>query len=455
MSNQRKIHIAFPIEIINREIDFRLMLAGVCAKPKYTIWVGSMKALYRLVQNNRGGLYLGQQILQARFPTADQSRYRQLKANAWSYIHLDEEGAVHPGGPQEWGEILRYRLDPGFLNAEDHVCTWGDWQRDFYKAQNPPCAPNIVTTGQPRFDLYKPAYREYFAAEADDLKNQFGEFVLMNTNFSFVNRPRGTDNAFSARYFYEPSDPQNRLNQIRRWTHMTHILSNFVRLATRISVEFPQLNVVLRPHPSEDVSLYHSIFDGVPNVHIVHQGSVGAWLQAARCLIHDGCTTALEAHFCDVPIINYKSEIETKYDKFLPNLFGFQERSEDSAINRLGTILAGSTPAASPPPNDPRALELLENFRSNAFEKLSAVVIEKASALAPQAFSLPVPRASISRSVKRKLGLQKAKPDNGKLPEFYGFENVDIAGKMRIVQKLVGKDLNWQLHSSEVLTIEI
>jgi len=455
-----KINILFPIEIQNRELDFRLMFAGVCARPDWRIWIGSMSTLMRLVQANRGGLYVGKHILRGRFPDADQSRYRVLKQQGFSYIHLDEEGAVHPGNEDEWKRIFAYTLDPRFLDADDHVATWGKWQRDFYRAYQPTpaCCENIVTTGHPRFDLYKPQYREYFNDEAQNYRERYGDFVLMNTNFSFVNRPRGTDNAFSSRYFYDPANPQKRLNQVQRWHHISQIFSGFIQLATRLSVEFPKLNIVLRPHPSEDVTIYHQIFEQVPNVHIVHEGSVGAWLLASRCLIHDGCTTALEAHFCGTPIINYKSQVAPQYDKFLPNMFGFQARDEAAAIKHLSEILQRSTPASATDvciPEDQRALDLLENFQSSAMENLSALVAKKAATLEAREYSVPSSKTSISRVMKNRLGLSKSPQNSGKLPEFRGFESEDLDSKIATISRLVGKDLRHRLHNRELLTIEL
>jgi hypothetical protein len=68
-------------------------------------------------------------------------------------MHLDEEGGVMAGGEDHWREWLRSRLDVNVLAPDDHVCTWGSWQQDFYQSQNPDCKSNIEITGHPRFDF--------------------------------------------------------------------------------------------------------------------------------------------------------------------------------------------------------------------------------------------------------------------------------------------------------------
>ena len=35
------------------------------------------------------------------------------------------------------------------------------------------------------------------------------------------------------------------------------------------------------------------------------EGEVVPWILGVKCLIHDHCTTSIEAHMMNVPIINY------------------------------------------------------------------------------------------------------------------------------------------------------
>ena len=45
----------------------------------------------------------------------------------------------------------------------------------------------IHITGNPRGDMLRSEIRPYFAAEVERLRNLYGEFILVNTNFSDVN----------------------------------------------------------------------------------------------------------------------------------------------------------------------------------------------------------------------------------------------------------------------------
>jgi hypothetical protein len=65
---QNKTNILFPIEITNRELDFRLFLAVYCAQPQHRIFVGEYNAIQRVMENSRGGLYVGKNIFIRLFP---------------------------------------------------------------------------------------------------------------------------------------------------------------------------------------------------------------------------------------------------------------------------------------------------------------------------------------------------------------------------------------------------
>ena len=38
-----------------------------------------------------------------------------------------------------------------------------------------------------------------------------------------------------------------------------------------------------------------NIFNGIPNVHVIRDGPIDSWVKNAFAILHNGCTTALEA----------------------------------------------------------------------------------------------------------------------------------------------------------------
>ncbi|HEX8237815.1 MAG TPA: surface carbohydrate biosynthesis protein [Abditibacteriaceae bacterium] len=462
-----KINLLFPVETINRELDFRLFFACLSARADRRIWIGQSRVIYSLAHAIQGGVYVGKNLWGLP-PNLTWNRYHNLKNQGYKCVHLDEEGAVHYGETEQWKAELSRRFDPTQLQPDDYVCTWGDFQRDYYLSLDPPCAGNIHSTGHPRFDLYKPAFRDYYATDAQKLRERYGDFVLINTNFSQVNHHSGPPRIFSERWGYRADDPQKRLDFFDRWRHLSFTLTNFVRLTNRLSVEFPHINIVLRPHPSENQNFYRAAFDGVPNVHVTREGSVGPWLFACRAMIHDGCTTGLEAHFGGVHVINYKSVEDTAHDLYLPNVFGARCTSDEAVMDEVHASLKNkravnsSVDAAVSPPVPGLACALLENLRSDAFQRLGTVLDEvvasmdvATSAYTPGKFALREGLRSYGRRVKQNLLRRSREPGRERMGKFYGFEGVDLDERLERVQTVTKTRIKYTVHSGELVSIEL
>ncbi len=56
-------------------------------------------------------------------------------------------------------------------------------------------------------------------------------------------------------------------------------------------------------------------------------------------LIHNGCTTGIEAALLGHPAIAYRPAISEVYDQFLPNSVNYQADTENQLIESLDTLL--------------------------------------------------------------------------------------------------------------------
>jgi len=447
-----KINLLFPVEVMNREVDFRLFLACLCAQEDRRVWIGSPPMIYGVGTCARGGIYVGKNVLD--LPRNVQlRRYHELKERDFRVIHLAEEGAVFRGDAEGWKRELRGRFDATCLAENDYVCTWGDFQRDFYKSFEPKCEANIRTTGHPRFDLYKPAYRAYFAPEASRLRQRYGDFVLIGSNLNRVNSYKGLERVFSDRQGYNVQDTPNRLRYFDRWQHLMNAWTHFIHLINRLSVEFPDLNVVIRPHPAENEATYGTIFAGVANIHIVREGSIGPWLLACKAMIHDGCTTGLEAHLAGVPIVSFQPVADPRHDAFLPNLFGARCSSNEEVVEHLHGLLKNKTfaqPVDATLPED--AYLLLDNFRHDCFPQLMAVIGEATSSI-PSGRSLDpsLLRRAMQKDLRRHGDRIKSDIQQRK---FYGFENIDLEQKLERIQTITRTRVKYTLRATNLLSVE-
>src|SRR5690606_13390011 len=133
---------------------------------------------------------------------------------------------------------------------------------------------------------------------ADELRREHGRFILINTNFPFVNAFVKELNLI-LRDSGEPEVSRTGRGMSLEFAlgmerHVQAIFQAFADLMPKLSRAFPDHTVVLRPHPSEDHDVWRRITAGLANVKVLHDGNVVPWLMACDVLLHNGCTTAVE-----------------------------------------------------------------------------------------------------------------------------------------------------------------
>lgn len=459
----RKQNVLFPVETINRELDDRLLLAVLFARPDRRIFIGQHDLLFALTNELPGGIWVGKNVFWL-FPMTDMSRYRALKSRGYTLVHLDEEGAVYTGPPDDWKYFLEQRLDTRRLDPEDLVCLWGEWQAAHHRSLSPPCAAGLRVTGHPRFEHYKPRFRALFHPERDALVRRFGRFVLVNTNLTWANNGRGIADSFARWQGYQPETHAGRMVQIDCWNHANRVLAGILALASRLAEELPDVNIVVRPHPSEDQALYRAVFQDVKNVHVLHEGPVGPWLLAARVVIHDGCTTGIEASLAGRTVINYKPFLDQKQELVLPNLFGTRCKNPEEVLAVVRDAIAGPDRSVELGEVPELARQLMHNFSGDAVDAYLGVM-EEASARAtarPRYRDAVVRLIAARRSIgdrardlaRRVASFERAREGLYRKIKFPGLTQEAVESKVQRMAALTGRRVRAEVVSEMLVKVE-
>jgi hypothetical protein len=128
------------------------------------------------------------------------------------------------------------------------------------------------------------------------------------------------------------------------WNHKQAVFKDFQQLIPKLDKAFPELNIVIRPHPTERHDAYNEIAARCSRVHVTNQGNVVPWILATRAVLHNGCTTGIEAFVMGVPAISYRASISEEYDSGfyrLPNAVSHQCFNFDQLKVMLNQILTG------------------------------------------------------------------------------------------------------------------
>ena len=226
-------------------------------------------------------------------------------------------------------EIHGQRIEAGALHIPAALISWGKsnteaWlKHPFFNHQT------IFETGNPRIDLLRPELRLYHQRKTSEINSKFGVFALLNTNFGAVNHFRaGGRRAKATLKSYDAAAFARQIGQST--LHKQDLLSAFLEAIPQIASDLYPHNLVIRPHPSENPQPWKDLGVSLPNVHVISDDLVVPWLISARCLIHNGCTSAVEAAVLGTTALAYCPPARGENSATLPNELSecFQNRTE-------------------------------------------------------------------------------------------------------------------------------
>ena len=342
MSTDKRL-LLIPVENQVRELDPKLLLACVAARRGFSSVIGSRRELEFRIDSYPKSIYLSKSMTGRSLIF-----FRLAKKFDHEIVTWDEEALVHL--PPE--TYFSRRLHPDAIRQVSHLFAWGQGNVELWH-QYPHLPPDlpIHSVGNPRTDMLRPEMHPFYADEVKALRDSYGEFLLINTNFNHVNAFGPDMNLFQPvetpgeiAKFGRAAKGMSRAYAESLWNHKKAVFKDFKELIPKLEKAFPQLNIVVRPHPTEQHDIYQKIAARCSRVHVTNQGNVVPWILATRAVLHNGCTTGIEAFVMGVPAISYRASVSDIIDNGfyrLPNAvsdhcFNFEELQE-----RLGQILAG------------------------------------------------------------------------------------------------------------------
>jgi surface carbohydrate biosynthesis protein len=447
------IPILFPIEVTSRELDARLLLAGYCAGENRSIFVGQDRSIYRLARRWRGGVYVGKQLLVGGMKP-NLTKYRVLKDRGFRVLFLAEEEPVFSPEDEFDQEQFLQMFHPDWLDSDDIVCAWGEFSGQVFRRVAGNDSPRIEVTGHPRFDLCKPRFQGIYERESQSIRERFGTFALLNTKFALAsNAPAfaSVKEAFSAG---KGSADETAEFWLQFFCYHSRLQADYISLANRLRKDFPDMNIVVRPHPGEDPVWYQLALSGIPGVRVLTEGAVLPWLSEASVLVHTGCTTALEGFQLTPKILQFAPPVEHAFEQDLPSVIGRVCETENEVVSAIhensATIL------------EDQARERIERIIANfspetvSCERIAALVNEVVQTQLKHEQTRRGRAAEVEHRLRSALPSRtKAKSGvGGGVPQkFEPLTEAVLDEKVGIVSKLVGKRLAFRMVSSSVVEV--
>lgn len=321
------------IETTVRELDAKLLLACVAAESGYEVWLGRQKMFLQRLEEMPQGILLNKSISPRK--ATKYAHYRKL---GFPLVAYDEEGLA----PFSADEYQKRRIAVDSLKQLEYFFAWGDWQRNVIGQKAPGELKKVIPVGHPRVDLTRREVRGFYRDEVDRLRERYGTFVLINTNFSFYNHFQGRD--FEAFLKVKTragkvADDDQRQYYWRVHEHKKTLFYAFADMVVKLRERFPEATVILRPHPSEDHEYWRQTLPQDEKIQVVHEGTVLPWILASEVMIHNSCTTGIEGYLLEQPVIAYRPVQEDDLEFFLTNAVSDQVFDSDTLLQKVEQFL--------------------------------------------------------------------------------------------------------------------
>ncbi|WP_020178142.1 surface carbohydrate biosynthesis protein [Methylopila sp. M107] len=366
MAGERRFPVILPSETQHREFDAKLLLAGMLAERGHPVIVGSRMEIHNRIHRLPRGLYVAKDIFRS-----SRRMFQIMERLGFGIVAWDEEAIVVSDAKTYHAR----RVDSENLNQIKAFLAWGENNRRLIESAPGYHGTPVHETGNPRVDLLSDRVRGYFEPDVAALKAQYGDFILINSNFGRINHFLENERV---RRLANGEFENLSAGTPEWWMFRIDVFNSFLAMLPAVARAFPDRKVVVRPHPSESHEVWLKAAEGLPNVEVVHEGNISPWLLASAVAIHNGCTTGLESYLLGHPVIAYRAVRSDGFDDRLPNHVSTSVFSQADLIETMARLFSG-VPLPSP---DPDALAKVEDQIGRrdgvlASERIDALIAEQ------------------------------------------------------------------------------
>ena len=300
MAGNRLKLLCIPVEFYQREFLIKLYLALNAAQRGFQVIIGEQNE--KIFKRVRDGIVIFKDHSKWSEPLVKNAKDRGMKVAA-----LDEEALII-------GDINQYKnsISRELLDNADAIFFWGHKQKnilkDMYKHEK-----NKYIVGCPKFDLCELERRN----KIDDGKLRISK-ILINTRFSFTNSMRGgADEELKVMKelgFVSSAEDERVYRKMISAEHK--IFDEHIKLIEHL-ISTNKYTLTIRPHPGECREVYNKFVGESPMVAVDSRADLRKQILDHDCVIHDGCTTAIEARALGRPVFGLRpTGLDAAYDDY-------------------------------------------------------------------------------------------------------------------------------------------
>ena len=327
------MNIYIAVEISVRELDSSLLLATLAASKGHQVIVSDLESITKGIESGllSPGIFHAKSLTPADHKIA---RHKAMIDKGFMITSLDEEGGLDISGYEEFS---KRRYSEKTIAQSSAVFGWGSEDVETLKQVYPKHTSKIHMTGSPRADLWKSLFKEYWGTpQSAPVK----PFLLVSSNMGLANNTIPFYKVIKSKKEsgYYQRDPKMFKKDMGRIGEDYLRTSAFIEAIQYLAVNNNGYDIVLRPHPTEDIEAWKFYLKDIPNVHVIREGSISAWVNNAFAIIHNRCTTALEATISKKPVVTYIPYKNMLYSDAPSNKVGYRVELQEDLLLIINKI---------------------------------------------------------------------------------------------------------------------
>lgn len=284
--------IYIPIELWDREFESRCLLASKLLNLGFTVILGKKNQIFHYVLTKKNGIFFGIWGAHKNFLT----RYTILKKNNFLIFTIDEEGLI----TLDEDTYKKLRCDKNTLNTIDCYFSWSEYHKKIIKSVNQ--NTNCIVSSNPRLDITK---------KNNKISNTRVKKILFISSFALSNHYLGSKNYLIQLEKNKVIVGKKSINQYKKLLDFQEKNQKyFLEAVNYISNQHHDYDISLKIHPSENEKYWVEKLNS--NVRIIKSGSIMSKISDSDIVIHNYCTSAVEAYAQDKISIAFRP-FKSKY----------------------------------------------------------------------------------------------------------------------------------------------
>ena len=325
------MNIYIHLEVSSRELDYKLLLAVIASAKGHEVIISDQEPIIKGLRRK----LLNPGIFHTKSLTPSKSKiikHGKILDTGCKITSIDEEGGLVDYG---YDRFVKVRYSKKSIAQASAVFAWGPEDFKTLKKYYPSHISKIYMTGSPRVDLWRPIFFNYWKK----FKNFKKPFLLIPSNIGAGLAVLSLYERIKTRQMggYFKREPELLKQLIRRESEQFKLLEYFIEAIEYLAYKNKSYHIVVRPHPAESIKTWKILLDKIPNVSVIRDDGVSLWVKNAFAVLHNGCTTALEASFFKKPIITY-SPFKANYTRELANDLGQKVTSLKELSKKVNDI---------------------------------------------------------------------------------------------------------------------